>query len=58
MIESRSKYRFSRVKVNKGIQACLKTQAVGIKAPLLAYCEWYVLVRKVKKIEQPQTNIF
>jgi len=37
MTGSRSKYRFSPVKVKQGIQAiCLRTQAVGIKAPLWA----------------------
>ena len=35
MTGSRSKYRFSRVEVKQGIQTvCLRTQAVGVKAPL------------------------
>jgi len=45
MTRSRSKFRFSLVKVNLGDQAvCLRTQEVGIKA---------ILVRIVKKRLKP-----
>ena len=45
MTRSRSKFRFSLVKVNLGDQAvCLRTQAVGIKA---------ILVRIIKKRLKP-----
>ena len=32
--------------------------AVSIKTPLWVYSEGHVLVKKVKKIKQPQTNSF
>ena len=49
MIGSKSKYRFSRVKVKQGIQAaCPRTQAVGIKARFEPKVKGQVLVRKVK----------
>ena len=49
--KSRSKYRFSRVKVNIGIQAvCFRTQAVALKSLLSVESEGHVLVRKVKKL--------
>ena len=42
-----SKYRFSLVTVKEGIKAaCLRTQAVGIKAPLQVSSEGHVIVKK------------
>ena len=49
--KSRSKYRFSWVKVNIGIKAVwLRTQAVALKSLLSVESEGHVLVRKVKKL--------